>query len=140
MSSADVNPFLSSYLNGDSPPEPESRSRNTASQPTGNEIDDLFDYDPGIDDVFRDIDTNMDVPATTGKGDRSTGRAGTNNSAGLGIDEEVQITRKKRVNVKLDEKRCECSHIHIFMLWSANIHFSFSPVCYRKLGSRNLGG
>ncbi|KAH0541489.1 hypothetical protein FGG08_004030 [Glutinoglossum americanum] len=105
MSSANTNPFLGSYLNGGSSPEPESRSRNTAAQPVGEEFDDLFDYDPGIDDIFREVDTNMNAPTTAGKGSKSTGRKGAANMAGLGIDEEIQITRKKRVNVKLDQNR-----------------------------------
>ncbi|KAI9782588.1 MAG: chromosome segregation in meiosis- protein [Geoglossum umbratile] len=108
MATKEANPFLGSYLNGDSSPEPEARTRNAAAaQPVGDGLDDLFDYDPGIDDIFLDVDTNMDASTTAanGRGTQPTGRKGGSTATALGIDEEVQITRKKRINVKLDEKR-----------------------------------
>ncbi|KAH0566291.1 hypothetical protein GP486_000317 [Trichoglossum hirsutum] len=112
MVTTTTNPFLGSHLDGGSSPEPGSRSRDVAVQPPGDELDDLFDYDPHIDDIFRDVDTNMDAPAALGKGSKSTVRSDVRNAAGLGIDEEVQITRRRRVNVKLDEDRCECTQLH----------------------------
>ncbi|KAI9769949.1 MAG: chromosome segregation in meiosis- protein [Geoglossum simile] len=107
MATEGANPFLGSYLNGDSSPEPESRPRIAAStaQPARDDLDDLFDYDPGIDSIFQDVDTNMDAPTATAKGGQSTSRKGKSTTTALGIDEEVQITRKKRINVKLDENR-----------------------------------
>ena len=55
----------------------------------------LFDYDVG--DVFRDVDTNMDVPAV--RADRKE------DGAGLGIDEEIKVTKKRAPIPKLDENR-----------------------------------
>ena len=61
-----------------------------------NDLDDsLFDYDVG--DAFRDADTNMNVPAV--KGERKE------DGAGLGIDEEIKVTKKRAPIPKLDENR-----------------------------------
>ena len=58
-------------------------------------VDSLFDYDVG--DVFRDVDTNMDVSAA--RAERKEG------GAGLGIDEEIKMTKKRAPIPKLDENR-----------------------------------
>ena len=64
--------------------------------PPVDDLDDsLFDYDVG--DVFRDVDTNMDVPAVKGKRKED--------GAGLGIDEEIKVTKKRAPIPKLDENR-----------------------------------
>ena len=64
------------------------------------DLDDLFDYDVG--DVFRDVDTNMDIPTS----EKTIARAeGKENGAGLGIDEEVKVTKKRAPVPKLDENR-----------------------------------
>ena len=57
--------------------------------------DSLFDYDVG--DVFRDVDTNMDVSAV--RAERME------DGAGLGIDEEIKMTKKRAPIPKLDENR-----------------------------------
>ena len=57
--------------------------------------DSLFDYDVG--DVFRDVDTNMDVPAV--RAERKE------DGAGLGIDEEIKVIKKRAAIPKLDENR-----------------------------------
>lgn len=62
--------------------------------------DSLFDYDIG--DVFRDVDTNMDVPAVQKPAARVDGKK---NGAGLGIDEEIKVTKKRAPVPKLDENR-----------------------------------
>ncbi|KAI9826150.1 MAG: chromosome segregation in meiosis- protein [Thelocarpon impressellum] len=94
MVSADSNP----YLQGLSSPEPADRSR-SAAHPPADGLDDLFDYDAGMDDAFHDVDTSTKAPV---KGKTKGGRKGGN---GLGIDEEIQVTKTRRVNVKLDENR-----------------------------------
>jgi len=67
----------------------------------GDEFDDLFGYDVGgADDPFSE---NYQVPnkAPSAK-ETSKGNGG----AGLGIDEEIEVTRKPRApRVKLDEHR-----------------------------------
>ena len=62
--------------------------------------DSLFDYDIG--DVFRDVDINMDVPTMQ----KSAAKAeGNENGAGLGIDEEIRVVKKRVPVPKLDENR-----------------------------------
>ena len=64
--------------------------------PPVDDLDDsLFDYDLG--DVFRDVDANMDVPAV--------GAERKEDGAGLGIDEEIKVTKKRAPIPKLDENR-----------------------------------
>ena len=57
--------------------------------------DSLFDYD--VDDAFRDVDTNMDVSAVRAKSKED--------GAGLGIDEEIKMTKKRAPIPRLDENR-----------------------------------
>lgn len=64
------------------------------------DLDDLFDYDVG--DVFRDVDTNMDMPTSEKIIARTEGKE---NGAGLGIDEEIKVTKKRAPVPKLDENR-----------------------------------
>ena len=69
--------------------------------PPVDDLDDsLFDYDVG--DVFRDVDTHMDVPAVQKPAARADGKE---NGAGLGIDEEIKVTKKRAPVPKLDENR-----------------------------------
>ncbi|TGO62853.1 hypothetical protein BOTNAR_0108g00140 [Botryotinia narcissicola] len=73
----------------------------------GNEFDDLdnlFDYDAGdANDPFSD---NYVVPGSKGKEPTKTSETNTKSGAGLGIDEEIQVTKKPRVpRVKLDEHK-----------------------------------
>ena len=71
--------------------------------PPRDDLDDLFDYDVDLGDVFGEVDTNMDVPVKQ----TSSSRAGVKEkSTGLGIDEEIKIAKKRRPVVKLDEHRC----------------------------------
>ena len=65
--------------------------------PTIDDLDDsLFDYDVG--DVFRDVETNMDVPTMQKP-------VGKEHGTGLGIDEEIKVTKKRAPVPKLDENR-----------------------------------
>ncbi|KAL8812284.1 MAG: hypothetical protein Q9200_001135 [Gallowayella weberi] len=69
--------------------------------PSADGLDDLFDYHVNLDDVFRDVDVNMDVPGRKQSAQptpRDDGRE-------LGIDEEVKITKKRKPVPKLDEDR-----------------------------------
>ncbi|KAI9851279.1 MAG: hypothetical protein M1838_004113 [Thelocarpon superellum] len=69
-------------------------------------FDDLFDYDAAMDDMFRDVDTDMTAPAPKPSGAaRRAGDTEDGVAGGLGIDEEIQVTKKKRVTVKMDENR-----------------------------------
>ena len=88
------------YLDEMSSPGPATGAQ-LASRPAaaGDNLDDLFDYDAGLDDVFADLEP----PKTTTPTDTAR-RVLTD--AGLGIDKEVEIVKKPRVpRVKLDEDR-----------------------------------
>lgn len=62
--------------------------------------DSLFDYDVG--DVFRDVETNMDVPTMQKPVAKTVEKE---HGAGLGIDEEIKVTKKRAPVPKLDENR-----------------------------------
>lgn len=74
----------------------------------GDEFDDLFDYDiGGENDPFSE---NYKVPGTQNAPKTNANSNSRNESGGLGIDEEIEVTRKPRApRVKLDE--------HRFVLW-----------------------
>ena len=75
----------------------------TAAAAPAGDMDDLFDYNVNLDDIFRDVDTNMNVPARgTNAARPATGRA---NSVGLGIDEEIKVRKARQPVAKLDENR-----------------------------------
>lgn len=75
-------------------------SRNVTPVPAADDLDDLFDYN--VDSVFRDVDTNMDVSAPSNQTARPDGK---DNAAGLGIDEEIKVTKKRVPIPKLDDNR-----------------------------------
>lgn len=75
----------------------------TAATMSGDALDDLIDNDmTTVNDIYRDVDTNMDVSAMR---KISNGVDGVENSLGLGIDEEVKIVKKRKPAAKLDENR-----------------------------------
>ncbi|CEJ55239.1 hypothetical protein PMG11_01507 [Penicillium brasilianum] len=67
--------------------------------PSPGNVDDLFDYDAGLDEIFQD------KPTTASNADASKPAAGDPTSLGLGLDEEVKITKKRQPAPKLDEAR-----------------------------------
>lgn len=68
----------------------------------GDALDDLLDYNTNHNDVFRDVDTNMDVPS---RGKASSSADISNSISGIGIDEEIQVKKKRKPIPKLDESR-----------------------------------
>ena len=102
MPAADADPYLASYLNDLGSPEPVARPQDDVRPPVVAPVDALFDYNAGMDDLLRDVDMDVNAPAVSNTS-RPTNRAGAPD--GLGIDEEIQVTTKKRVVVKLDEER-----------------------------------
>ena len=66
-------------------------------QPPIDELDNLFD-----NDVFKDVDINMDGPS---KDQATQDTVFKDTPGGLGIDEEIKITKKRRPVPKLDEDR-----------------------------------
>jgi replication fork protection complex subunit Csm3/Swi3 len=68
----------------------------------GDELDDLFNYD--VDDVNDPFNENYVVPGSKEKAKELASKS--KSGAGLGIDEEIEVTRKARApRVKLDEDR-----------------------------------
>ncbi|MCJ1261352.1 chromosome segregation in meiosis- protein [Lobaria immixta] len=68
----------------------------------GDALDDLLDYNVDQNDVFRDVDTNMDVLS---KRKATPGAKISNSISGIGIDEEIQVKKKRKPIPKLDESR-----------------------------------
>ncbi|KAI9798914.1 MAG: hypothetical protein M1825_004927 [Sarcosagium campestre] len=100
MASADVNPYLSNMFDPQDSPSAAASGNGLTSTRKRDELDDMFDYDAGMAEMFQDVDTSLNAPA------EPSGPANRKRPADdLGIDEEVQITKKKRVNVKLDEEK-----------------------------------
>ena len=67
------------------------------SSPTAGDLDDLFDYDIGLDEIIPDENApNANSAKASGTGD---------SALGLGLDEEVKVTKKRHPVVKLDEGR-----------------------------------
>jgi replication fork protection complex subunit Csm3/Swi3 len=67
------------------------------SSPTAGDLNDLFDYDIGLDEI---------IPDNNAPNTNSTKASGTGDSAlGLGLDEEVKVAKKRQPVAKLDEGR-----------------------------------
>ena len=67
--------------------------------PKESHINDLFDYDVGLDDILRDVSTTSNTNAAK----QPSGPEGS--GLGLGLDEEVKVSKKRQPVVKLDESR-----------------------------------
>ena len=63
-------------------------------------LDDLFDYDPNLGNTFED-ENNANSADPNSNGRKRTRAA----SEGLGIDEEIKITKKRKPIAKLDDER-----------------------------------
>ncbi|KAJ9668095.1 chromosome segregation in meiosis- protein [Coniosporium apollinis] len=68
----------------------------------GDELDDLFNYDAGMDDVFKDLDGTK---KGNSRQEEKNSRTVTSNAAGLGIDEEIKVAKKRQPVAKLDDAR-----------------------------------
>lgn len=65
-------------------------------------LDDLLDFDTNNNDIFRDVDINMNLPS---RGKSSLQSENSKDVSGLGIDEEIQVQKKRKPIVRLDEHR-----------------------------------
>lgn len=83
----------------------------TAPEPVAEEMDDIFDYT--VDqDVFRDVDVNMDAPS-----ERQAAHLKPKDGRDvLGLDEEVKVTRKRQPVARLDEERSDSSKRTLFVM------------------------
>lgn len=62
-----------------------------------NDLNDLFDYDVGLDDIFQG--NSITPKANTSK------TPAPDDPSGLGLEEEVKVTKKRQPVAKLDEGR-----------------------------------
>lgn len=62
-------------------------------------LNDLFDYDVGLDEIFQGNGASNGNAAADAK------PSGDPTSLGLGLDEEVKVTKKRQPVAKLDEGR-----------------------------------
>ena len=69
------------------------------------DLDDLFNYDVSMDDVFKDSNASDAAP----KDQSELRRRNSDNGAGLGLDEEIKITKRRQPIAKLDEARYDFS-------------------------------
>ncbi|KAI9721089.1 MAG: hypothetical protein M1812_002570 [Candelaria pacifica] len=99
MVSTETNPYRSALSNDISAPQPAGQ-RSAATGP--DELDDLFNYDASIDEAFRNAEHALNGPIASNESNKA-GKKGT--SAGLGIDEEIKVTRKRKPIAKLDADR-----------------------------------
>lgn len=79
----------------------------TSAAPAPHDVDDLFNYDVD-DDVFADLQPNMDAPPTAAKNPSAARKA-----ADLGIDEEIEVVKKRKPVAKLDENRCVLRRLRV---------------------------
>jgi len=77
-------------------------SARKASPAAHDDLEDLFEYDPGRDNVFQEDNTAR----TEALQERPKTNVFSNDAgAGLGIDHEIKIAKKRRPVAKLDEAR-----------------------------------
>lgn len=69
-----------------------------------NNLDDLFDYDVGIEDIMNnDVSAQANNTSNSNNQNRPTGSKDA--TTGLGLDEEVAVSKKRKPTVKFDEPR-----------------------------------
>ena len=69
--------------------------------PINNDLDNLFNYDVD-DDIYKDVDTNMDLAPKPGQplsGGKKT------LDEGLGLEQEIKVRKARQPVPKLDDKR-----------------------------------
>lgn len=77
------------------------------SNPPAGDLDDLFDYDVNIQDVFRDANITMDVVDR----EQTAHTKSKDKDLGLGLDEEIRVTKKRQPVPKLDDNRLDIPHV-----------------------------
>jgi replication fork protection complex subunit Csm3/Swi3 len=66
------------------------------------DLNDLFDYDVGLDEIFQG---NGASNANDANANTNAKPSGDPSLLGLGLDEEVKVTKKRQPVAKLDEAR-----------------------------------
>lgn len=67
------------------------------------DLSDLFDYDVGLDEIFQGNGASNANASTNAEASKPA--TGDPSSLGLGLDEEVKVTKKRQPVAKLDEGR-----------------------------------
>ncbi len=80
----------------------------------GDVLDDLLDYNTNDNDIFKDIDISIDIPS---RRKPSPNAESTKNISGLGIDEEIQVKKKRKPTVKLDEHRLVARFLALLLIY-----------------------
>ena len=78
---------------------------NSTSAAPADGLDDLFDYDASMEEMLRDVDNSLDTTTRNAQSGPTAGNIVGGAKDILGIDEEIKVTKKPRINVKLDENR-----------------------------------
>lgn len=77
-------------------------------------LDGLLDFDTDNNDIFRDVDISMDLPS---RGKSSLQLENSKDVSSLGIDEEIQVQKKRKPVVRLDEHRLVYSFPAVLPPW-----------------------
>ena len=104
----------------------------TAPPPANDELDDLFGCNVNLDDVFRDVDTNMRAPEQPSQPSKDKNNIGRQVDS-LGIDEAVKVEKKRAPVAKLDEARYHELSTAAYSDWRAELVLGFS----RRRGYRS---
>ncbi|EGE85281.1 replication fork protection complex subunit Csm3/Swi3 [Blastomyces dermatitidis ATCC 18188] len=84
--------------------EARGRSADTSGHHTPGTVDDLFDYDVGLDEILEQTDLNQHNDSSN-PASRRNDEPADSNGASLGLDEEIKVAPKRRPVAKLDEAR-----------------------------------
>ncbi|PGH17551.1 hypothetical protein AJ79_01151 [Helicocarpus griseus UAMH5409] len=68
-------------------------------------VDDLFDYDAGLDEILKETQTSQQNSSSNSAAKGSKNASKDANGANLGLDEEIEVAPKRRPVAKLDEAR-----------------------------------
>jgi replication fork protection complex subunit Csm3/Swi3 len=74
------------------------------------DLDALFDIDPGMDELFEQLHENRSTDGNNTRKPIREGSVAARRDEGLGLDEEVKITKKRQPVAKLDATRCVSKH------------------------------
>lgn len=69
---------------------------------TEDTLEGLLDFDTNKNDIFRDVDISMDLPS---RGKSPPRAENSKDLSGLGIDEEIQVQKKRKPIIQLNEHR-----------------------------------
>ena len=98
--------------------------------PDNEDLDDLFNYDVGIEDILNEASKTNDASSSNNQNKAAPTK---NTSDVLGLDEEVVVEKKRKPTVKFDEARWDMG-MFLDMKWRLRTNF----VCYRLLSAAGI--